>query len=90
MSILFLLKQNPDSPLEMARITKAGGFVSPPPEPGLSARVWLDADFTQVGLAMGRSIGDHAVKVKDGWMTYTRKTYLCIYTSSFDIAILSL
>lgn len=48
----------------MARITKAGGFVSPPPEPGLSARVWLDAEFTQVGLAMARSIGDHAVKVR--------------------------
>lgn len=31
--------QNPDSPTEMARILKAGGFVSPPPEPGLSARV---------------------------------------------------
>ena len=56
------MKQNPDSPAEMARIVKAGGFVSPPPEPGLSARVWLDAEFTQVGLAMARSIGDHAVK----------------------------
>ena len=56
------IDQNPDSPLEMERILKAGGFVSPPPEPGLSARVWLDPDFTQVGLAMARSIGDHAVK----------------------------
>jgi protein phosphatase PTC2/3 len=54
--------QNPDSPAEMERILAAGGFVSPPPEPGLSARVWLDADLTQVGLAMARSIGDHAVK----------------------------
>jgi protein phosphatase PTC2/3 len=36
--------------------------VSPPPEPGLSARVWLDEMCTQIGLAMARSIGDHAVK----------------------------
>lgn len=36
--------------------------MSPPPEPGLSARVWLDASHTQIGLAMARSIGDHAVK----------------------------
>lgn len=56
------IDQNPDSPMEMARIVGRGGFVSPPPEPGLSARVWLDADFTQVGLAMARSIGDYAVK----------------------------
>ncbi|GMI19470.1 hypothetical protein TrCOL_g3382 [Triparma columacea] len=53
--------QNPNNPVEQARIEAAGGFVSPPPEPGLSARVWLDKDFTQIGLAMGRSIGDHAV-----------------------------
>lgn len=53
--------QNPNNPQEQARIEKSGGFVSPPPEPGLSARVWLDKDFTQIGLAMGRSIGDHAV-----------------------------
>ena len=53
--------QNPNKPDEQARIEAAGGFVSPPPEPGLSARVWLDADFTQSGLAMARSIGDHAV-----------------------------
>lgn len=54
--------QNPDLPDEQARIEKMGGFVSPPPEPGLSARVWLNADCTQIGLAMARSIGDHAVK----------------------------
>lgn len=101
-----LAAQNPDSPAEMERITRLGGYVSPPPEPGLSARVsaslpahparlaclprvlaphspflppppsfpsclpacgcvcqvWLDPDFTQVGLAMARSIGDRAVK----------------------------
>lgn len=54
--------QNPDSPGEQERIEKMGGFVSPPPEEGLSARVWLDARFTQIGLAMARSLGDHAVK----------------------------
>mmetsp|Transcript_43267 Transcript_43267/g.63466 ORF Transcript_43267/g.63466 Transcript_43267/m.63466 type:complete len:489 (+) Transcript_43267:202-1668(+) len=53
---------NPDTPAEKARILAAGGFVSPPPEPGLSARVWLDAEMTQIGLAMARSLGDRAVK----------------------------
>ena len=53
--------QNPDVPEEKQRIEKAGGFVSPPPEPGLSARVWLDNTYSQIGLAMARSIGDHAV-----------------------------
>jgi serine/threonine protein phosphatase PrpC len=53
--------QNPDVPEEQERIEKAGGFVSPPPEPGLSARVWLDNTYSQIGLAMARSIGDHAV-----------------------------
>lgn len=52
----------PDDPLEMERILRMGGFVCPPPEEGLSARVYLDADFTMIGLAMARSIGDHAVK----------------------------
>jgi serine/threonine protein phosphatase PrpC len=56
------IDQNPDSPGEKERILSSGGFVSPPPEPGLSARVWLDAANTQIGLAMARSIGDHAVK----------------------------
>lgn len=54
--------QNPDNPDEQARIEYCGGYVSPPPEPGLSARVWLDSSCTQIGLAMSRSIGDHAVK----------------------------
>mmetsp|Transcript_4041 Transcript_4041/g.6265 ORF Transcript_4041/g.6265 Transcript_4041/m.6265 type:complete len:564 (+) Transcript_4041:52-1743(+) len=52
----------PDDPIEAARITSWGGFVSPAPEPGLSARVWLDEKFTMIGLAMARSIGDYAVK----------------------------
>jgi len=52
----------PDCPDEMKRITDWGGFVQPSPEPGITARVWLDAEFTLIGLAMARSIGDHAVK----------------------------
>lgn len=55
------IDQNPDLPEERIRIESMGGFVSPPPEPGLSARVWLDEGFSQIGLAMARSIGDHAV-----------------------------
>jgi len=54
--------QNPDTPGEKERILSRGGYVSPPPEEGLSARVWLDPSFTQIGLAMARSVGDHAVK----------------------------
>jgi len=52
----------PDDPIEMERIVRMGGFVCPPQEEGLSARVYLDPNFTMIGLAMGRSIGDHAVK----------------------------
>ncbi|KAL9183970.1 hypothetical protein ACHAXT_002056 [Thalassiosira profunda] len=61
-SVPLSIDQNPDSPGEEQRILLAGGYVSPPPEPGLSARVWLDPSHTQIGLAMARSIGDHAVK----------------------------
>jgi len=53
--------QNPDLPEEQRRIAQAGGYVSPSPGPGLSARVWLDQSYTQIGLAMARSLGDHAV-----------------------------
>jgi protein phosphatase 2C family protein 2/3 len=58
----FSRDHKPDNPEEMARIIEWGGFVSPAPEPGLSARVWLDARHTMIGLAMSRSIGDFAVK----------------------------
>jgi len=55
--------QKPDTPAEMARIKKCGGFVSPPEEEwGGPARVWLDPQMTLPGLAMARSIGDHLVK----------------------------
>ncbi|CAM9234569.1 unnamed protein product [Choristocarpus tenellus] len=61
-AVALSVDHNPDLDEELERICSSGGFVSPPPEPGLSARVWLDRDMTQVGLAMSRSIGDHAVK----------------------------
>jgi serine/threonine protein phosphatase PrpC len=48
----------PDDPEEMKRIIEWGGFVSPSPEPGISARVWLNPEFTMIGLAMSRSIGE--------------------------------
>lgn len=54
--------QKPDTPAELKRIKKKGGFVSPPEEEwGGPARVWLDANMTLPGLAMARSIGDHLV-----------------------------
>ena len=52
----------PDDPEEAERIIEWGGFVRPAPEPGLSARIYLDEGFTMIGLAMARSIGDFAVK----------------------------
>jgi len=55
------IDQNPDSPGEKERIERNGGYVSPKFD-GLSARVWLDPDFSQIGLAMSRSLGDHALK----------------------------
>ena len=48
----------PDDPEEMARILSWGGYVCPPAEVGLSARVYLDPGFTMIGLAMARSIGE--------------------------------
>ncbi len=54
--------QNPDSLGEKEHILSSGGYVTPPPEPGLSSCVWLDRVHTQIGLAMSRSIGNHAVK----------------------------
>jgi serine/threonine protein phosphatase PrpC len=51
----------PDDPDEQARIEQWGGFVCPPYEEGLSARVYLDPHFTMIGLAMSRSIGKLSV-----------------------------
>jgi len=51
----------PDDPEELKRITEWGGFVSPSPEPGITARVWLNREFTMIGLAMSRSIGIYCI-----------------------------
>jgi serine/threonine protein phosphatase PrpC len=56
------IDHKPDDPEEQRRIEAAGGFVAPPADVGLSARVYLDPNFTRIGLAMSRSIGDYAVK----------------------------
>ena len=53
----------PDDPEEAQRIREWGGYVSPPPEPGLSSRVWLDPAYTMIGLAMARSIGTECYSV---------------------------
>ena len=60
--IPLLTDQNQDSLGEKERILSSGGYVTPPPEPGLSTHVWLDRGHIQIGLAMSRSIGDHTVK----------------------------
>ena len=54
--------QNASDEKEKERILKSGGFVTPPQGEGLPARIWLDEQCTQIGLAMSRSIGDHALK----------------------------
>ena len=51
----------PDSPLEMKRVHSMGGFVSPESEESGPARVWLGRAMNSCGLAMARSLGDHAL-----------------------------
>jgi len=50
------IDQKPDSPAEMKRILSMGGHVTPAGANGSPARVWHNLR----GLAMARSIGDHA------------------------------
>lgn len=54
--------QNVHDKEERKRILKAGGFITIPRDNQLPARIWLDENCSQVGLAMSRSIGDHALK----------------------------
>jgi protein phosphatase 2C family protein 2/3 len=54
--------QNTKDEVEKLRVIQSGGFVTMPQEEGLPSRVWLDEECTQIGLAMSRSIGDHALK----------------------------
>jgi hypothetical protein len=67
----------PDDPEEMARIVAWGGYVCPPAEVGLSARVYLDPGFTMIGLAMARSIGEPAFFFKVSW-------YWCVFEWSAE------
>jgi protein phosphatase 2C family protein 2/3 len=56
------IDQKPSVASERQRIISSGGFVGDSEEIGLSSRVYLNAELTQVGLAVSRSIGDHVVK----------------------------
>ena len=58
---------DPSLPVEKARITAAGGYV-------VDGRVFLDADGTQLGLAMSRSLGDRRLKAAGVVSTPTLQT----------------
>ena len=51
----------PDSPAETARVLSMGGFVSAESEEEGPSRVWLGRAMNSCGLAMARSLGDHAL-----------------------------
>ena len=53
--------QRPDAPAEKARIEGCGGFVSPSSREYGPARVWRGGIGVGAGMAMARSIGDHAM-----------------------------
>lgn len=71
----------PDDPAESERITAMGGFVQPAPEPGLTARVYLDAAHTMIGLAMSRSIGNRASQTTFALLLYFGVCCCCIFAS---------
>lgn len=54
--------QNVHDTSERERILNSGGYITVPQDPELPARIWLDEKCSQIGLAMSRSIGDHALK----------------------------
>mmetsp|Transcript_16267 Transcript_16267/g.30779 ORF Transcript_16267/g.30779 Transcript_16267/m.30779 type:complete len:593 (-) Transcript_16267:1113-2891(-) len=54
--------QNVHDEVERERILSSGGFITVPEDSELPARVWLDDKCSKIGLAMSRSIGDHALK----------------------------
>jgi serine/threonine protein phosphatase PrpC len=54
--------QNVHDRMERERILNSGGYITVPQDPELPARIWLDEKCSQIGLAMSRSIGDHALK----------------------------
>jgi serine/threonine protein phosphatase PrpC len=51
----------PDSPAETKRVLAMGGFVSAESEHDGPSRVWLGRQMNSCGLAMARSLGDHAL-----------------------------
>uniref|UniRef100_A0A7S2RGY9 PPM-type phosphatase domain-containing protein n=1 Tax=Rhizochromulina marina TaxID=1034831 RepID=A0A7S2RGY9_9STRA len=53
--------QKPDTPVEQDRIERMGGFVTPSSALQGPSRIWLNASLTSCGLAMARSLGDHAL-----------------------------
>lgn len=55
------MDQKPDQPKERERIVESGGFVSEASDAYGPARVWRYSYGLGPGLAMARSIGDHAV-----------------------------
>lgn len=54
--------QNVNDEVERLRVIQSGGFVTISQEEGLPSRIWLDKECSQIGLAMSRSVGDHALK----------------------------
>lgn len=78
---------NPDRPGELERIERSGGFVSPPPEPGLSARVWLDQEMTRIGLV--RKMWVLFVAVGLGWGRSIESAALLCFFLERVIALLS-
>lgn len=54
----------PTDDTERDRIIRSGGFITIPQkdQKGMPARIWLDKNCSQIGLAMSRSVGDHALK----------------------------
>lgn len=54
--------QNVNDEVERLRVVQSGGFVTISREEGLPSRIWLDEECSEIGLAMSRSVGDHALK----------------------------
>jgi len=54
--------QNAYDEIERERILQSGGYITLPKDHELPARIWLDKECSKIGLAMTRSIGDHALK----------------------------
>jgi hypothetical protein len=55
------MDHKPDLAAERQRVLKMGGWVSDESEAEGPARVWLTRAMDSCGLAMARSLGDHAL-----------------------------